>query len=815
MDFALDDLDLDGMFADDGDMLFEGLDIELDGTIGDIMSNGNTQSIARPPAAPPPSQRVPTPEKKRSGGPRTKRTNPMLEKPKTAGNEETTVTSPGNKRRKTKRKSKAPAAFGDDEEGGGVVEEQQQPPKKKRKSNTKTKKTTDASAVTTAKTKRKKITATASVSLTKGSTPLSVASSILPKSTKVSMGPPPVAAAGQFGGRLKKAGTTKVKRKLKKSTDSTSDNAALAPAEVIKPPKPEPTYGGLSASNTLFYPFLESVPAESTMQKRKTYPIMDRISSTLTSQMLSGKPDATNPTSPGMTEDNVIFKLMHDTYEGNEKDKKNFTPEKRAALLKGIFHLRVMIKKAEKNSLVKDVFAMCGLLTREYNFLKQTLDNMKVWCKNEFDDEKYKETYEPPIEQPKITKWKCHTGIVRVKVLCTGFKEAKNSLPLYAMLPAIVFDAPPPPKPVPPPSAPAISKASLPVNEPKKSASATAAGVISPKVATTTVTKKKKKEKPIEKPKPKAVPTLPQVPAVPVPKTYADSTPIARRQQIVERVSQLALELESSQHKEKSIGRLDPVLEEQPPLHTTRMWDWLQSAGFYNKVASSKRLASIKSPQIHSRRPYQSIPTRILGHDFAKTEEEVEPVSSTSLFDRLQSLLVEEVSEDDEEEDDEEESLSFLDDDDDDVDDIESKIKAVEIGQLDRHTKFDVADMSELSTEERTFVHLSKAGLIKKTLYPAVELLISKNESGEENEIEGIDHVIGEMSTDLTRMTSMNNTRISYIERLTSDADVYYNKQVEDEQAVLIAKCQNLMKRTKEKAKKAKQKKDESLNLPW
>jgi len=383
------------------------------------------------------------------------------------------------------------------------------------------------------------------------------------------------------------------------------------------------------------------------------------------------------------------------------------------------------------------------------------------------------------------------------------------------MLPAIVFDAPPPPKPVPPPSAPAISKASLPVNEPKKSASATAAGVISPKVATTTVTKKKKKEKPIEKPKPKAVPTLPQVPAVPVPKTYADSTPIARRQQIVERVSQLALELESSQHKEKSIGRLDPVLEEQPPLHTTRMWDWLQSAGFYNKVASSKRLASIKSPQIHSRRPYQSIPTRILGHDFAKTEEEVEPVSSTSLFDRLQSLLVEEVSEDDEEEDDEEESLSFLDDDDDDVDDIESKIKAVEIGQLDRHTKFDVADMSELSTEERTFVHLSKAGLIKKTLYPAVELLISKNESGEENEIEGIDHVIGEMSTDLTRMTSMNNTRISYIERLTSDADVYYNKQVEDEQAVLIAKCQNLMKRTKEKAKKAKQKKDESLNLPW
>ena len=32
---ALDDLDLEGMFADDGDMLFEGLDIGLDDTMGD------------------------------------------------------------------------------------------------------------------------------------------------------------------------------------------------------------------------------------------------------------------------------------------------------------------------------------------------------------------------------------------------------------------------------------------------------------------------------------------------------------------------------------------------------------------------------------------------------------------------------------------------------------------------------------------------------------------------------------------------------------------------------------------------------------
>lgn len=35
---GLDDLHLDDMFNDDGDNLFEGLDIELDG-VGDIISN--------------------------------------------------------------------------------------------------------------------------------------------------------------------------------------------------------------------------------------------------------------------------------------------------------------------------------------------------------------------------------------------------------------------------------------------------------------------------------------------------------------------------------------------------------------------------------------------------------------------------------------------------------------------------------------------------------------------------------------------------------------------------------------------------------
>ncbi len=785
---ALDDLDLDDMFAEDGDMLFEGLDIGLEDGMGDMIG-GNTEAVAGGMGAAIEPIAAQGPKTKRPGGPRTKRTNPMLEK---AEKEE--EAAGGSKRRKTKRKSK------------NLLDElgiEDEPPKKRRKATMKK----AEPVISTTKTKRRKKTDGTAASTLKSSTGVGVGATGIARALPTSS----VAAAGQFGGRLKKP---KVKRKLKKS-DGSSESIAAAPIVLLKAPKPEPTFGGLKPSSTFFYPFLESVPIESTMQKRKTYPIMDRVSSTLTSQLLSYTPKVQDIPILGVTKDSAIFKLMLETYENSEKDKKNFTLDKRTALLKVISHLRKMVHKADKQNLVKDIFAMCGLLTREYNFLKQTLENMKSWCKTEFDDDKYKETYEPPIEQPKIKKWKSNTGVIRVKVVCTGFKEPKLSMPLLATLPAIVFD----PSSRPLLSSSAATAKGIAANGLKKGGQIPGAALSGAKAAL--LTKTKKKGVLADKTKTKAG-AASQAPSGP--KSYADSTPLARRQQIVERVSQLALELESSLQKERVVGRLDPVPEEQPPLHTTRMWEWLQSAGFYNKGASSKILASIKSPKMHSRGPFQSTPRSILGREIAFEEddndkEETTQVSAASLFDRLQSLLVEVVSEDDmdddNEEDSDEESLGFLDDDGDNVDeDYESKVKALEDGELTAKPKFDIADLSELSLEERTFLHLSKAGLIKKSLYPSVNLITSTGKD-EEKKTEDLGDVIGAMSADLTKMTSMNNSRISYIERLTSDADVFYNKQVEEEQAVLIAKCQNLMKRTKEKAKKAKQKKDENLNLPW
>ena len=96
-----------------------------------------------------------------------------------------------------------------------------------------------------------------------------------------------------------------------------------------------------------------------------------------------------------------------------------------------------------------------------------------------------------------------------------------------------------------------------------------------------------------------------------VPKTYAESTPLSRRQQIIEKVSQIALELETVDlQTEKTIvsGKLDPVPEEQPLLHTTRMWEWVESAGFYKKAGAS----SSSSTTSRRRSPGDDPPLRLL-----------------------------------------------------------------------------------------------------------------------------------------------------------------------------------------------------------
>jgi len=795
---ALDEVDLDDMFTGDGD-LFEGLDIELEG-MGDIMKEEKKDQTKKAP--------------KRTG-PKTKRSNPMLE----AAAEEEAANASGSKRRKTKRKSKTPIAFGDDDDD--YTDDAALPPRKKTRkaaSAAKKGKATPTPAAAQSKRKKKKDSSGASIP----------SPSKLKKSGMqgIPRGPSGiVAAAGQFGGRAKRGsatlGSTKgTKRKLKGAVSSSFmglDGTGSPFVAEAKPPKPESTYSGIKPSSGLFYPFLEAIPPEPSMKPRKMFPIFDRILSSYNGALNA----VSTPTPPEDTypvpHDAAVVQLLAEVYDAaSDKERASFTPEKRSILVASIPQLRKTIQGYDKAKIVADLHSFCGLLTRQHNFLKQSLDNMQSWCQKEFTSEDYQSTFFQP--EPTIpnyldalrAKWK--NPNVRVKLVCPGFKEPKGAPELMAILPSYA---------VPPQSL--------------KAASATS--------------KKKKKDKAGDS-KTAATPTKP---GISVPKTYSNCPAVERRQRIIDKVARYALELETNMQQKTSTAnvkkgmsnKLEAPPVEEPLLHTSRMWEWLENAGFYKAPTVETNL--MQSPEINPRGIFLPVPAKIQGSQETDTE-----ISSNSLVDRLQSLLVQVDGSDSDESsidyssdeliaetsEDEESVISATKENGNANDvpmvDVEDAAETDPSGKWNR-SKIDdtsndsdsddisVADVSALTLEERTFLHLRIAGVIQPSLFPKVELALnSVNENGKvassnvsEAAEDDLVNVIGEMAKDLSDLTSKNNGRLSFLDAAVTKLDLPHQKQREDEQASIHSRCQALLKRSKEKAKKANKQKKDDLNLPW
>ena len=67
----------------------------------------------------------------------------------------------------------------------------------------------------------------------------------------------------------------------------------------------------------------------------------------------------------------------------------------------------------------------------------------------------------------------------------------------------------------------------------------------------------------------------------------------------------------------------------------------------------------------------------------------------------------------------------------------------------------------------------------------------------------------------LSKLTGRNNARMSYLNAVVNKMDLSHTKQMADQEASIIARCQSLLKRNKEKAKKSNKQKKDDLNLPW
>jgi hypothetical protein len=757
---ALDNIDLDGMFADDGDALFDGLDIDLD-NMDDITDGGNVQnenSTTTKAAMPPPQQ-------SEAAAPELTRT-----------------------RRKTKRKTKTPSFFEDEDDD--IFE----PPKKR-------KKTSKAASAAARKKAAKKasedsVSVKSDKSLTKSKSKAKASVMMPPPSVRASPGQ--VAAAGQFGGRQKRGDSVTAKQKLAALEAKASKRASSVLGSSMSPSEnalaTKSSFCGLKPSKTLFYPFMPALPPEPSMKSRKVYPQVDSIYSSFMSQLHSaGKV----PGGSEVKQSDPIFQIMQ---EALKDEKMNPNQDRNEMIRKAVGVVRRDISSLDARRLAEDWYAVCGLLQRQHDFLKRSAENMERWCKDNFSAKDFAAVFLRQDQQSVRTSLLKNFNLreLKVKLICSGFKAAKSLGPLVAALPA--------------PYATPLEKIS--------------------------VKTKRRKVHAIVEPTTLIRPVVPAPPKPAPPVTYATMKPSNRRKQVADLLARTASNLDAVYSLRGDVRRqgltrqesiVRKLIEEDkiPVIHTSAMWQWLEKSGYFGDLAETEigwRLDEVRFPD-------PSI--TVSNGDRAATKRAISGLASTgdadySLFDRLQSLLVEEETSDEE--------FEVTDHSTD-----EMVVLSVDDGS-------EMADLSSLSLEERTYIHLRRLGLSGNLVPPPASkaqnveqedgptgiqstgmLEKSTGSVGDEevdrgngasrrvktDDTDDIVDIIDAMKSDLLQVSRLNNSRAKFLESLSRSSVLHLEGKTEEE-AMLISKCQQLLKKSKElKAKNGKAKVADGLALPW
>ena len=799
---SLDNFNLEDMFADGGDELFDGLDIDL-GNMDDI-TGGNAQltaaananaSLTRPTRPPPPQEEESLP-----------------------------------KRRTTKRKTKSRFAYEDDEDYSDAPAQKKSRTSKAAATKKRTNKKTSSVSADDASPKAS--------ATSKGKSKKKASSSVETSSVASS-----VAASGQFGGRQNKRGssfTAKGRTKLptKKAADGkkakTSSTASdTASSQTSAQPSPnnvlqnlsqimsthtgltQGPFCGLLPSDTLFYPFLPALPSETAMKSRKVFGLIDRIHSSFLSHIQGAK---TPPATPNPArETDPIFKLIQEAYKlpppsATTPNAPDGDSGRVRTIGSTVGLLRRTIPLFDRARLAADLYAVCALLKRQHDFLKQNMHNMEKWCRQYLPPDEYASVYlsskskkRKALEgEPSVSVLQqLNKAEVKVKiVISAGFKVPKGSAPLVALLP--------------PPYGPARQ----PANKKRKLSSESQKS----SVVSTSATVSREKSVP-----------------------YSECRPVRRRKYIADLVARTARELEATYQQkldegkqmifrqESEVQKLAIENDTSGALHTGGMWRWLEKSTYFASFSvkeAQSRLDSVRHP---------------LPSDDWEEEERKEPsvkhekrfpMADSSLADRLTSLLVEEDMSDDGEE----EIKSACEDqtlvsDEDLIEEIDEK----EI----------LVDVSNLSLEERASIHLHAFGLVGTEFLTRMDLatrskhnitdsegdtgsprmdLMKDNDKGEEQDHEenGMDEIgsdveelIRQMVANLADITCTNNKRANFLESLAlcSNQCTEKSKPKKDEEASLIAKCQQIIKKGRESKVKAVRvksvtKSDESA-LPW
>ena len=767
---ALDDLNLDDMFEGGQDGLFDELGMDL-GDLGDITNDDtstNANSNHRKSGVPPVPKGLDDMKFDLLG-------DIGVDDGATSPTKEETQSSLKKSRRTTKRKTKGSPAFADDDD------DDDGPATKRRrytkKSKTTMKKTSEGAENTHAPSPKTK----------KSKTPLAIPALERGSSQPASL----VAAAGQFGGRHKRGNYPPLARATSKSKAKTNSSAVpISAPPVVEAPKPgnlsepglsqhqslkrgrslpdsskpiETLFCGLKSSDTTFYPFMSALPPEASMKKcSKHYTCLEKINASLSS------------TTPGPDMDDALLKLLmfHDPVP---------TKDKKLVMAAAVLSTRKLVSATDRQLLATDLVSVTMLVKRQHDFLAQSLENMERWCKGNFSGDDYRAVYGG--EKPKPILAQLTSPIVRVRIRCAGLKDTKLSAPLMAFIPTAISVEKPTP------SHPSITFSST--NLP-----------IAPTMINGTTTKKKRNE---------AATTAECLPDVEEPlHNYVDLQPNARRQRILDLIAKQATLIETKQADmdearrkilEKQNQALQKVVDDDELLavNTSVLWKWADKSHY---------LADFAEQDIRDLLVFQrEMAAEHLPWEDTYTNKKLQPVQE-SLYERLQSLLVD------------------VDNDDDDVsDDLEEASEDEQFWAPTNEATYDekdLLDVRELTIEERAFVQLRAAGLVDESRPPPDP--DDEHDNGDDNaefeeDASAFEELLQRMKEDLLRVDCLNNSRIAFLE-FSAKAHLELSKLMklqDDRNGQLIAKYNQLLKKQKESKRSARQKlprKDEDW-VPW
>jgi hypothetical protein len=834
---SMDDIDLDVMFAADGDALFEGLDIDLDmdditsgggknGTL-DTSSTSNTPTYSRGVVSRPPSQTRPKSPQDINGHDGLSHT-----------------------RRKTKRKAKTPAFFEDEDDDYDELPAN----KKKRKPNTGT--TVPSKKRPTAKIKQDD----ASTVLVKPPAATSKSKSKSSKTASAGMPPPlarngpwlptssssgnssntgsqNVATVGQFGNRQKRPSGTLFpslpksasvavapnhggrminKLPLARSVSETSiKSKASAQSKKWTEMQIESSYCGLKPSSTHFYPFMPALPLEPVLKSRKLFGSVDRIHTSLVSY-IHPHPHTTPQNSSGIVPAKEIEPLFHLLREAFKEEKVGANTSRLETIGISIAELRKTIAGMDTNQIAIDWYGVCGLLQRQHDFLKQNCENMEKWCHDNFSKEDYAEVYVPSTDNRKdnhvvapISVLKTFTKReIKVKIASAGLKDAKMPAFAIALLPPQYL-----PNEIIPPEWKEIKTTTAKKKTHSVSDSAQQDG------RSSDLTAQSSKLKPSQ------------------PLSYANMKPPRRRRNVAEMIARSARELSKAhslrtETRRRTIERREVELQKYASdntfvIHTAGMWKWIELSGFFGDVPMSEiqdrlqyvhpkhipvsddavdRSTLINQPQIVSA-PGEGV--------HANIEKE-------TVFDRLQSLLIEIDSNDSNDIDERLEDLEI-----EETHEVCNVVEYVDISALTLEERsclvlrsFGFSDL--FTSDDNCIVRLHENKMRPKLLRGAdTQLKNGQNRQETRNEqvCDNLDDVIATMNSELAHVEELNSGRIRHLKSVSSRYQLskQNDQQKSDCEARLIAKYQLLMRKSKEQKAKfgATVKKDDSLALPW